>query len=39
MENPNIVNIKSVIIEHRKTSHKLFKTINFPTTRFPKQEL
>ena len=26
-ENPNIVNIKSVIIEHLKTSHKLFKTI------------
>ena len=26
-ENPNIVNIKSVIIEHPKTSHKLFKTI------------
>ena len=26
-ENPNIVNIKSVIIEHPKTSHKLSKTI------------
>ena len=39
MENPNVFNIKSVIIEHCETSHKLFKTINFPTTRFPKQEL
>ena len=26
-ENPNIVGIKSVIIEHSKTSHKLSKTI------------
>ena len=26
-ENPNIVDIKSVIIEHPKTSHKLPKTI------------
>ena len=26
-ENPNIVDIKSVIIEHPKTSHKLSKTI------------
>ena len=26
-ENPNIVGIKSVIIEHPKTSHKLSKTI------------
>ena len=27
IENPNIVDIKSFIIEPRKTSHKLFKTI------------
>ena len=26
-ENPNTVNIKSIIKEHRKTSHKLSKTI------------
>ena len=26
MENPNIFDIKSVIIEHPKTSHKLAKT-------------
>ena len=26
MENPNIFDIKSVIIEHPKTSHKLSKT-------------
>ena len=26
IENPNIVDIKSFIIEPRKTSHKLFKT-------------
>ena len=26
-ENPNIVDIKSVITEHSKTSHKLSKTI------------
>ena len=26
-ENPNIVDIKSIIIEHPKTSHKLSKTI------------
>ena len=26
-KNPNIVDIKSVITEHPKTSHKLFKTI------------
>ena len=26
-KNPNIVNIKSVTIEHPKTSHKLSKTI------------
>ena len=26
-ENPNIVDIKSVIIEHPKTSHKLSKSI------------
>ena len=26
-ENPNIVDINSVIIEHPKTSHKLYKTI------------
>ena len=34
LENPNIVDIKSVIIEHPKTSHKLSKTKreteNFP---------
>ena len=28
-ENPNIVNIKSVIIEHPKTSHKLPKAIRY----------
>ena len=27
IENPNIVDIKAVIIEHPKTSHKLSKTI------------
>ena len=27
IENPNIVDIKSVIIEHTNTSHKLSKTI------------
>ena len=27
IENPNIVDIKSVIIEHPKTSHKLYKTM------------
>ena len=27
IENPNIADIKSVIIEHPKTSHKLSKTI------------
>ena len=27
IENPNIIDIKSVIIEHRKTSHKLYKTM------------
>ena len=27
IENPGIVDIKSVIIEHPKTSHKLSKTI------------
>ena len=27
MENPNIINIKSVTIEHPKTSRKLSKTI------------
>ena len=26
-ENPNIIDIKSIIREHPKTSHKLFKTI------------
>ena len=26
-ENPNIVDIKSVITKHQKTSHKLSKTI------------
>ena len=26
LENPNIIDIKSVIIEHPKTSHKLSKT-------------
>ena len=26
-ESPNIVDIKSIITEHQKTSHKLFKTI------------
>ena len=27
IENPNIVDIKSVIIEHPKTSYKLYKTM------------
>ena len=27
MENPNIADTKSVIIEHPKTSHKLSKTV------------
>ena len=27
LKNPNIVDIKSVITEHQKTSHKLSKTI------------
>ena len=30
-QNPNIFDIKSVITEHPKTSHKLFKTISFPS--------
>ena len=34
-KNPNIVNIKSVIIEHPKTSHKLSKTI-WQVKKFPK---
>ena len=27
-ENPNVIGIKSIIIEHPKTSHKLSKTIS-----------
>ena len=27
LENPNIVDIKSVFLEHRKNFHKLLKTI------------
>ena len=27
-EKPNVVGMKSIIIEHPKTSHKLFKTIS-----------
>ena len=35
IKNPNIVDIKSVIIEHPKTSHKLSKAIRHAKT-FPK---
>ena len=35
IKNPNIVDIKSVIIEHPKTSHKLSKAIRH-SKKFPK---